>query len=395
MTIRVLVLCFIAACIAAVAVGLLYTAPAGDPFDQWLATIETNQDSSETLKNAEQYLAFLSDALAGQIDPAVQRQQADRYFRLGQALFAHKTPERLSQAVQQFNQAVKLHPSLRHGWPYFLGAEAYERRGDDQQAIRWYEQAAQHDYGQLAIDARYRIALIEVRQPAPPAIGPRPVYDFIRFVANAPFEEIKTFRGASWRDEPEAAYLNALALWSDGESDSAIREMKGYARLRPNDPSAQYHLDVMQKWNHDGMHPADGDLLHSFIAPRAFDDNGPVIKNNAELISDFYFHTPPETVELFWEFQAPNAPALTWTICLNGECTTVSYLTTSSISPSGSVSSGSIRAAFDNVKQRNHVVIQPVLSPAPNEDAHNRVRLIQFKLIEASPVAASPVETAR
>ncbi|MDP8246259.1 MAG: hypothetical protein P9L94_19405 [Candidatus Hinthialibacter antarcticus] len=395
MTSRILVPCIIAAALAVVALFALQTAPPADPFPNWLATIESQEASLDAYQEAGRYLAFLGEALNGQSDPDVRRQLADRHFLLGQAMFNHKTPAHLDYANQQFLRAVTIFPSLRHGWPFFLGAEAFERRDQDERAIEWYQQAAQHDYGQLALDARYRIALVEIRQPTPPQIDPRPVYDFLRFVSTDPFNEITTFRGASWGERPEALYLHSLAALRNGDPDAAARMMQGYLRLRPDDPSAAYHLDAMSGWKREGAYPADGNLLRSFIAPRAFDDNGPLLTNNAELFSDAYFHAPPQHVALDIEFIAPNDGTLNWTVCFNGECQTLSL---PAREPNRSTLAGKqviVSAVFNNVLQRNHILIQPTLTQAAQDESQNRVRLLKLTLLEPASTSSDTVETPR
>ena len=393
MTLRILLPCIIAVALAAIALSALQSAPPADPFNGWIETIESQQDALEAYQDARRYLAFLGDTLAQQSDPGVRRQLADRHFLLGQAMFSHKTPAHLEHASQQFLRAAEIFPALRHGWPFFLGAEAFDRLGQDQQAIEWYEQAAQHDYGRLALDARYRIALIEVRQPAPPQIDPRPVYDFLRFTADDPLREITTFQGASWGERPEALYLRSLQYWSAGDIDAAARMMQGYLRLRPDDPSAAYHLDAMSGWKREGAYPADGDLLRSFVAQRAFDDNGPVLANNAELIADAYFHSPPQQAVLEIEFMLPGDENVNWTVCFNGECQTLASPAQQPASSSLAGKRAVVSAVFNQIKQRNHILIQPTLARLSGDEVQNRVRLLNLTLLELSSDSSGLVET--
>lgn len=387
MSIRILVPCVIAVILAAVAFFSLQTAPPEDPFDDWIAQIEAGKDVTIAYHAAETYLQFSENALGGQSNPEILRKLADRRFLLGQAMYAQKTPQGYEKASQQFVMAVKLSPSLRHGWPFFLGAQALEQRGDDASAITWYQQAAAYDYGQLAVNAHYRAALIEIRQPTAPLLDPRPAYNFIRFIANDPIQNISHFQGASWNERPEAMYLRSLAALSEEDANQAIRKMEGYLRLRPDDPSAQYQLDAMRDWRREGSYPADGNLLRSYLAPRAFDDNGPVLLNNAELMTDVYFHFPPQQIALDLDYLQPKGAAVTWTISFNGESQTIEPPAQQRASASLANKRIIVSTVFRNVQQRNLILVQPTLSKLSNDNAQNRIRLLNLTLL---PIEASP-----
>ncbi|MBZ0258287.1 hypothetical protein K8I31_19630, partial [bacterium] len=118
-----------------------------------------------------------------------------------------------------------------------------------------------------------------------------------------------------------------------------------------------------------------------------FDDNGPVLLNNAELMTDAYFHFPPQQIALDLDYTQPSDAAVAWTISFNGESQTIEPPAQQRASASLANKRIIVSTVFRNVQQRNLILVQPTLSKLSNDETQNRIRLLNLTLL---PIEASP-----
>ncbi|MBI1388326.1 MAG: hypothetical protein GC154_07755 [bacterium] len=374
---KTLFLVLIAAVITA-ATAPLWLKPA-DSFDLWLLRIAEEHQPEAALKNAEAWLDFQSHTLGADEDAA--NRLASLHFQLAQALTASTHPDN-GAAMRHYLACIEAAPDHRHGWPYFLAAQLMEdsHAPGARDVAGMYQRAADHDFGKLALNAGFRIALWNSRAASLGPQDPRGAYQFIRFVSKNPARDAEALKDALWLDRPEAMYLRALAAADPGEAREA---MSGFARLRPEDASARYYLD---RWSGEarGTYPEDGGLLASFAAPRAFEAPEPLLTQNAELMADFFIAgaSAGRVIEINVEFENPSRTPLEFAVRCNGQEQTFTL---------NGDRRRAIAARFANAAERNLIEAQPRFqtdTPSSN-DLWVRLTRLDASAIDAENAAES------
>ncbi len=284
-------------------------------FDMVLDEIKTNPHIVQPLETAEAYIAFLEKGTDKPLGDSALRPIADIHFRLADALNSHDRRAYLERAISHLNQAIKLFPPLRHGWPFYTRGLIMESLLADQdvsldEIIRSYQQVANYDFGALALRAGYRIARLKAQNDMVLASSDRKaLYNYLRFSSTDVFNDAGLFTPFEKSNDKVILYLNAMIKY-DEQAEHAIQCLNTYLSAHPDDHSAEYYLDHFSQNELKALYPSHGDLLRSCYAPRSFRDNFFRLLHDGAIRTDIYVNTEPENsqpapVEITLQFENP------------------------------------------------------------------------------------------
>ncbi len=281
------------------------TYPPEIQFDDRLQKISTAPEIERELNTAESFVRFQASGLLSDINnaPVV----ADLYFRLGEALLARHDGLYLNRARIHLERSIELYPRLRHGWPYYQLGHVLERMGPPYQneAKNNYQRVSNHDHGHLALQAGYRIALLDLRT-ADTIFDPRALYHYIRFSSPDPEKDLQLFERASFDTaNGESLYLRARLSHRSGDNEKALELLSRYRQEHPGDWSALFYQNRYRGTQGARLYPMAGDLLASCFAPRSTRGIHFSLFDEGELLTDVYLN-PPGNDELAIELSYEN-----------------------------------------------------------------------------------------
>jgi len=369
---------------AALFVGLRQ--PGDDYFDRLLEDISSQDEIGGALAKADAYADFLASGLGAESGGEELRPAADAYFRIAGAILARADGRFQEQARNHLEEAVRLYPAVRHGWPQFqLGTllESRVQNGDPASAaaIEKYASVSEYDSGELALKAGYRICLLKARLSIPwEASDGLSLYHYLRFASENMLDDIRPFPANVFQGAA-AGFLKGLSACAAGDKNAAAEFLREYLSKNPKDYGAEYFLHLSGGTAFYPLYPENGDLLSSFYAPRSFRDGRLLLLHDGRLRADAYVPHDAMNEKISLHLQVKNPLQRPFRLLLkwNSE--------TKSLDIPTDCKDGSFDILFDSAPQtRNlidiHLFMEELDSLTPNEAswiAVNELRLILSK----------------
>lgn len=335
---------------------------------------------------ADEYIQFQWHALNPAPGTPDASRVAELYFQFGEAILSRPDTGFLPVARDQFLKAAALYPPLRQGWVYFQIGRTLELIGPPflEEAQSYYSLVSIYNPGRLALLAGYRISLIGLRSHTEP-LDPKPLYQYVRFYSRDAGNDLAPFAEVTFSGREEGEYLNALLAFRAGEKEKAAAALERYLALQPSDPSAGYYRDRIAGRAMQAMYPADGDLLASCYAPKAYRDGFFYLPHDGYILMDLYVPDPDHHgLAVTLRLEKPWSGPARISVTLNPDVQTVSF------QPEESRKEQVLEFRFDSVQERNllqcHVFMEreETVSPQPP--------LLHVRSLQAGLV---PRETAR
>jgi len=300
-------------------------------------------------RDADEYIQFQAHALNPMPGTPDAGRVAELYFQLGEAILSRPDSGFLPVARDHFLRAAALYPPLRQGWLYFQIGRTLELTGPPflEEAQSYYSLVSIYNPGRLALLAGYRVSLIGLRiQPEP--LDPQPLYNYVRFYSRDVESDLAPFAEAEFTGREEGEYLNALLAFRVGNKEKAAGALDRYLALRPSDPSAAYYRDRIAGRALQAMYPADGDLLKSCYAPKAYRDGFFYLPHDGNILTDLYGSAPENhALAVTLRLEKPWAGPARISVTLNNDTRTVLFQPEESRKEQGLV------FRFDTPRERN------------------------------------------
>ncbi|RJP26456.1 MAG: tetratricopeptide repeat protein [Candidatus Omnitrophota bacterium] len=359
------------------AITLLFASDRGSLYqlDSLIETIDRESDLSHRLRQINEHLQFLTDGYQPPPHTPDALQIAKRRFQLAEKLHSLHDDRYLEEALKHYEQAIALFPSLSHGWPYYNMGVIFEKQKQYEEAISHYQTVLRYDFGRLALNADYRIAVIHQRQNGKP-IDFAALYNYLRFASENVMKDIQPFVSSTPDGSAESDYLSSLVLYAQNRPADAARRMAAYAQRRPDDYSAHYYLDLFTQNEPQHMYPADGNLLSSCFAPYGSRNGAILLTHNMPVRCDLY-RTAPDAEPLRFEMQLENPvhEAFQCILRFNGETRIVDC------SPR---ENETISATFSASAKRNFLEVQLNLPGGGDADRRNNPMFIKMRSLHVS-----------
>ncbi|MEW6236919.1 MAG: hypothetical protein AB1656_16165 [Candidatus Omnitrophota bacterium] len=277
---------------AALFVGLRQ--PGEAYFERLLDDIASKSEIGGALAEAEDCADFLASGLGAEPGGEELRPAADAHFRIAGTLLARNGAQFQEKAKAHLEEAIRLYPAVRHGWPQFQLGELLESRlrGRDPAsataAIEKYASVWEYDSGELALKAGYKICLLKTRHSIPwEASDGLTLYHYLRFASENILDDVRPFPISVFQGEA-AGFLKGLSACAAGDKNAAADFLCEYSKKNPKDYCAAYFLHFVGGTAFNKLYPEDGDLLTSFYAPRSFRDGRLLLLHDGRIRADAY-----------------------------------------------------------------------------------------------------------
>ncbi len=367
---RALIPCAIVLTFTLLPLWLYWNQPTEDLFDAALRRIATEPDIQAPLEKAESFIKFFLKGGGA----SAQRYAADFHFRIGEAIHTRPDTRYLETALTHYETAVKLYPSLRHGWPFYQMGVIQEKMNRLGASIHSYQQVALYDDGQLAIEAGFRIATLYVKTEKSP-LPAFDLYNYFRFAADDVLSSALLFAEAELDQEDYGYYIKSLIARARNQTEEEKRLLSKFREQFPSDPSAAFRLDELMERPLHPAYPLDGDLIRSCYAPLAYRNGGLYFQEGGRMIADFYY---PENVNgpvtIRGVLAEPYPESVFIDLNLNGEAKSVKLT-------GGTQQVFSV--TFDSTKKRNLLQISLIrlATPAQSEGKPSFLILRELKAL--------------
>jgi len=268
-----------------------------------LDELKAKEDIAAALHKMEDYLRFLSSNTVVPTHTLSFKPIADMRFQAAQILSKRDGSAFQQEAFKQYQMIDRIYPSYNHGWVQYLSGSHWEKLQVYGNALQQYKRVPLYNHSHLALDAQYRLELMNKAQEF--TIQAQPVYHYLRFSAPDAAGASIPFSTTQLSGKPYSNFIQSLNAYAEEKSGKAVQFMQSHIEQNPADYSAKYYLDFMRGKTGQKYYPLNGELMSSCFANGALSRSGLSLPENHSVLMDFYRSEPDPKqrfeIQIFYE----------------------------------------------------------------------------------------------